>query len=240
MRRTLFYLSVGLLAFGICAFLLSSCASAQEKTNTKSNEKVVDENIIEESKFKEILAKATENLKDKTYRLTKTEESFSDRNTTAISLTTNILERIPPDKERKIEEVKSPTKNTRSERIWDGKNLYTKENDGDWKKYSGGSSSSGDFTSGRTTITYKFIGKESLNGKTADVYESESHRIANKLTQTSQYRVEYVIKTKYWFSEDGLFLKSVKESEIVGSQSLVREVSIYEYDSKIKIEAPIK
>jgi len=240
MRRYTFYLSVALLAFGIGLSFLTSCASAQEKIEKKSNEKVSNENIIEESKFKELLAKTAENLKGKTYRLTETIEYFPDRDANVEGITTKILEIVVPDKKREVEEIKSPTKNSRLERIWDGKNLYEKQNDGEWKKYGGGSSVGGSITSGQTTTTYRFVGKESLNNRTADVYESESLRVANKMTRTSQYRVEYVTKTKYWISEDGLLLKMIKESEVVGSKALSRETAIYEYDSNIKIEAPIK
>ena len=237
MRLFAFYLAVALLAFGIGSFFLSACVLAQERSNKKTEN---NENIIQESVFNEILTKATENLKGKTYRLTKTEEDFADRNSSSESITTNILEIVPPDKRREVEEVKSPTKNTRLERIWDGKNLYEKENNGEWKKYSGGGGISQDITSGRVTTTYKFIGKELLNEKNANVYETETHRIANKFTRTSQYQVEYIVKTKYWISEDGYFLKTLKESEVVGSKSLKRETEIYEYDPNIKIEAPIK
>ena len=240
MRRYTFYLSVTLLALGICASVLSSCVLGQEKTNTKSNEKIADANVIEESKFKELLAKATEILKGKTYRLTETIEYFPDRDANSESVTTKILEILQPDKRREVEKIKSPTKNSRLERIWDGKNLYEKQDDGEWKKYSGGGGMSSDFTSGRTTTIYKFVGKETLNNRTVDLYESESRRVANKMTQTSQYRVEYVTKTKYWISEDSLLLKTVKESEVVGLKALSRETAIYEYDSNIKIEAPIK
>ena len=189
MRRTAFYLSVALLALWICSSVLSACVSAQEKTNAKSNEKASTDNVLEENKFKEILAKATENLEGKIYRSTKTEEYFPDREANSESVKTNILEVIPPDKSREIEQVKSRTENTRLERLWDGQNLYKKRNDGEWEKYSGGSSISGNIISGRTTTTYRLAGKESLSGKTADVYEVESRRIVNKLTRTSQYRV---------------------------------------------------
>jgi len=172
--------------------------------------------------------------------LTETIEYFPDRDANVEGITTKILEIVVPDKKREVEEIKSPTKNSKLERIWDGKNLYEKQNDGEWKKYGGGSSVGGSITSGQTTTTYRFVGKESLNNRTADVYESESLRVANKMTRTSQYRVEYVTKTKYWISEDGLLLKMIKESEVVGSKALSRETAIYEYDSNIKIEAPIK
>lgn len=240
MRPYTFYPVLMLLAFGIVASFLCSCASAQEKANNNSNGKTSNENVIEESKFKELLAKTTENLKDKTYRLTETTEYFPDRDANVESVATKILEIVVPNKRREVEETKSPTKNSRLERIWDGKNLYEKQDDGEWKKYSGGGGTNANITSGRTTTTYKLLGKEVLDNKTVDVYESESHRIANKVNQTSQYRVEYITKTKYWITEDGLLLKSIKNSEIVGSKALSRETAIYEYDSNIKIEAPIK
>ena len=215
---------------------------AQEKTDEKTSNKNLNnnENVIKENEFKEILANATGKLKDKIYRLTKTEENFADRNGKSESVKTKILEIVPPDKRREVEEVKSAAENYRVERIWDGRNLYEKKDDGAWKKYLGGGDGGGDLTSGRVTTIYKFIGKESLNEKTANVYETETRRIANKFTQTSRYRVEYITKTKYWISEDGYFLKTIKESEVAGSNSLRREVEVYEYDTNIKIEAPIK
>lgn len=242
MRRYTFYFLVAFSAFGLCSFLLISCASAQEKNITKSNEKKFDENAIEEGKFKEILAKATQNLKGQTYRLTKTIENFYDRDANSESVETNILEIVQPDKKREVEEFKSAAKNTRTERIWDGKNLYEKVNDGEWEKYGGGGNGSGggDYSPGRITTTYKFSGKTTLNNQTANSYEAETHRIANKFTRTSQYQVHYIVKTKYWISEDGRFLKILKESEIDGSKALTRETEIYEYDASIKIEAPIK
>ncbi len=138
MRRYTFYLAVALLAFVICATFLSSCASAQEKANTTQSEKKSDENAVEESKFEEILANATENLKGKIYRLTKTEEDFSDRAANAERVETNILEIVLPDKRREVQEIKSATENTRLETIWDGKSFYEKRNNGEMGRNSAG------------------------------------------------------------------------------------------------------
>ncbi|MDQ3061947.1 MAG: hypothetical protein M3R14_03665 [Acidobacteriota bacterium] len=224
MKRRFDYTIFLLFAFTI---FLTSCVSAQEKQFT-------------EKEFKEIQAQATEKLQSKTYRLTKTEENFSDREVNPRSVKISILEIVPPNKKREVEELKSPTKNTKEERIWDGKNLYVRENDNDWKKYNGGGSGSGgDFVSGRITTIYKFVEKTNLNNKTANVYEVEMNRKAVKYNQTSRFEVQYVERTKYWISEDGYFLKTVKESEIIGSKSLLRDTWIYEYDPNIKIEAPI-
>lgn len=197
------------------------------------------ERVITETEFKEILTKGEQNLKDKIYRLTKTREIFPDRNLSSESINIEINEYVPPNKWREVVELKSPSKNTKTERLWDGKNLYERENDGEWKKYSGGGSIGGSIKSGRITTIYKFVEKATLNNQNVNVYEVETNRKATKFTQTSMFEVHYIERTKYWISEDGFFLKKLSESEIAGSKSLVREIWIYEYDPTIKIEAPI-
>jgi hypothetical protein len=201
-------------------------ASAQEK-------------ILSENEFKEISARAEQNLKGKTYRLTRTEEVFSDRSANAESVNIKINEYVQPDKWREVVEISSTSKKSRIERIWDGKNLYERENDGEWKKFSGGGGIGGSIKSGRITTIYKFIEKSVLNNQPVNIYEVEQNRKATKLTQTGIYEVHYVERTKYWISEDGYFLKKVSENEIVGSKSLIRETWIYDYNPNIKIEAPI-
>lgn len=231
MRRYVLYLAFALSVFGIVSIYPNYHVLAQEKSVERS---------ISESDFKEVLSKADSLLNGKIYRMTKTEETFTDRETNPQRVETNILETVPPNKRREVEVIKSATENSRTERIWDGKNFYKKENDGKWQKFSGGGGLAGSFVSGRISNTFKFVGEESLNGKMSDVYETEMRRVANKATQTSAYQVEYVTKTKYWFSENGQFLKIIRNSEVVGSKSLVRETTVYEYDKNIKIEAPIK
>lgn len=196
------------------------------------------EKILSENEFKEIVARAEQNLKGKTYRLTRTEEIFSDRSANAESVNIEINEYVQPDKWREVVETKSTNKNSRIERIWDGKNLYERENDGEWKKFSGGGGISGSIKSGKITTIYKFIEKSVLNNQPVNVYEVEQNRKAAKLSQNGMYEVHYIERTKYWISEDGYFLKKLSENEIAGSKSLIRETWIYEYDPNIKIEAP--
>lgn len=197
------------------------------------------EKIIAENEFKEILGKAEKNLEGKTYRLTKTEETFSDRSANAESVNIRINEYVQPGKWREVVETKSANKVTKTERLWDGKNLYERENDGEWRKFSGGGGIGGSIKSGRITTTYKFIEKSVLNNQPVNVYEVKQNREATKLTQTGMYVVHYVERTKYWIAETGYFLKKLTENEVIGSKSLVKENWIYDYDPNIKIEAPI-
>lgn len=227
-------------------FLLAG-AAAQEKSSEKTTDQnaVNDVDIIEESKFKEILSKATKNLRSKSYRLSVTKEIFSDRNAAAVRVELNILEFVSPFKQKEVVEVRSPNQNTRMETIRDGKNLYKKENDGEWIKFDGPLFRTLDgWTGGEQTVIYRFLGKESFNEQTVDVYEMETHTVSsmNYVTAAGTSRIEtkFVDKKKYWISEDGCFLKTSKESETVGKKSLTRKTEIYEYDPNIKIEAPIK
>lgn len=197
------------------------------------------EKTIDESEFTEIIKKTEKNLEGKTYRLTKTKESFIDKELKPEFVEVSLKETVPPNKWRTVEEYKSATKNTKTERIWDGQNLYERKDDGAWAKYLGGGGVNWSSASGRITKTFKFIEKTVFNNQNVNVYVMEMNRFANKFTQTSMYQVHYIEKTKFWIGEDGTILKKVIESEIEGSKQLVRDTWIYEYDSTITIDSPI-
>lgn len=95
--------------------------------------------------FALIQTEAMDYLKEKTYRLTLTTEYFEDRNLPITNKLVNINEFEVPGKWRTIEERYSNGKIIREERLWEGKNLYTRTNDGKWEKYSGGGSGGGSF-----------------------------------------------------------------------------------------------
>lgn len=218
MKRTI-------LCFWIIVILFSS-AFSQEK-------------ILEETEFTEIINKTEKFLVGKTFRLTKTTDSFFDRDLNPEIVEIEMKETVQPDKWRTVEEYKSASKHTKVEMIWDGKNLYKKSNDGVWEKFLGAGSGGGGSKSGKITRIYRFVEKTTLNNQDVNVYEMEENRIANKFTQTSMYQVHYIEKTKYWIAKDESVLKKIIESEIEGSKQLIRDNWIYEYDSTIKIETPI-
>ncbi len=201
------------------------------------------EKPLTKSEFSKILDKTERNLAGKTYRVTMTRETFSDRDAKPEKVHTRIFEKLPPDRWREYEETRSSVSLdiVKLERIWDGKTLYERKNDGEWKKSGGSAKLVGGIISGRITKAYKFVEKTTLNGKTANVYEVEINRKTTKITETSREKVHYIEKTKYWIDQDGSILKKAIESEVVGSKSLIRDVWIYDYNPKdLKIEAPIK
>lgn len=246
MRRYTFYLSVALLAFGVgLMFCFCLPASAQEKVSSSSNKKALDGDVITEKEFDEILAKSTGKSVKKTFRLTETMEYFPKRDANAESTRIRILEGTER-KIREVVEIRLPKENNRIEKIWDGKDFYQKRNDGEWKKSIADSKinidmSSIDLIPAPETTIYRFLGKEDYNNQTVSVYEKETRQTVNQMmTQTAQFRVKYLTKTKYWFSADGLLLKKTKEVEASNTKAFKREQTIYEYGLNIEIETPIK
>ncbi len=123
MKKRIFNLTI----FALIWLFSVSLISAQEKE-------------ITETEFNKIVSNAVRNLENKTYRLTETEKYFPDKNGEAERTEINLTEIVLPDKRRTVKEIKSPTENSKYERIWDGKNLYTRKNNENWEKFSGGGS----------------------------------------------------------------------------------------------------
>lgn len=197
-------------------------------------------NDIPETAFLAIEAKGADILKASSYRLTRTFEYFEVRDKPGKIFETSLKEVIQPDKWRTKEEREYDGKRTKEERLWDGKALYTRSNDGEWGKFSGGSSGGGRIESGQVTKRHRYLGKVDLNGTSTDLYESEMLRVANKFSATDMVVVRYLRKTLYWYSVEGKLLKKVEENMIEGREEQNRETTIIEYDPKITIEAPIK
>lgn len=194
---------------------------------------------ITEKQFNEIDAKGQELLKASSHRFTRKLEYFEDRSKPSRTSETYLREFLLPNKWRTVEE-KFYDKPDRTERIWDGKFLYEKVNDGEWKRYNGGNSGGGGFESGKITRSYTYLGKTDLDGKRVDTYEFKMDRIARKMTMNDTFTVHYIRRIHYWFGTDGKLLKKIKEDEIEGRNELSRETTTIDYDAKIKIEAPIK
>ncbi len=195
---------------------------------------------ITEKQFNEVNAKGAELLSSSSYRSTRKLEYFEDRSKPGRASETSLKEVLIPDQWRTVEE-KFYDKPTREERIWDGKFLYVKVNDGEWKRYNGGGSGGVDIETGqRITKSYKYLGKAALDNKQADLYENTIDRIARKMTVSDTFTVHYIRRTRYWFAIDGKLLKKLVENEIEGRNELSREITTVDYDANIKIEAPIK
>ena len=113
---------------------------------------------ISEKEFIEIDAKGEALLKASSHRLTRKLEYFEDRLKPGRVSENYLEEFLVPNKRHTVEE-KFYNKPDRTERIWDGKFLYVKVNDGEWERYDSGASVNGDFESGKLSKSYKYLGK---------------------------------------------------------------------------------
>ncbi|CAN5626164.1 hypothetical protein BH24ACI3_BH24ACI3_03040 [soil metagenome] len=196
-------------------------------------------NDISEAEYLQVEARAAELLNASGYRLRRVGEYFEDRSKSSRIAESDILEVLQPNKRRTVEIRDYNGKIRKEERIWDGKSLYVRTDDGEWKQFSGGSGGGGRIESGQTTKKYRFLGKVDLDGVQADLYELESLRIANKFSANDMIVVRFNKKIRSWYSPDGKLLQKIIEDSIEGRQDLSRETTKIEYEPNIKIEAPI-
>lgn len=196
---------------------------------------------ITEKKFNAITAKAEKLQKESSYIQTRTLEYFEDSSKPGRVSERDVDEVLLSGKWRKIEERNYGDKPTKSERIWDGKSLYSRDNEGAWQKYSGGGSVSGGIQTGQFTFKYSYLGQEKIDEKVLNLYEVRRDRIARKPSATGITEFHYVRLSKYWFLPDGRLAKKLEEETVEGFDALSRETTTIEYDPKgLKIEAPIK
>lgn len=193
--------------------------------------------VIEKKDFNDIIKKDEQHRSGKSFRSNYLSETFSDKSKAVDALYETIYETIPPDRSRYISISKVGKEINKSETITIGPRRYNRLNDGDWsEKQDQGLSGSG----GGAIITYgsyKRLKKARLGKKSVTIYE--------KVIKTSDYGYgdgmrEEIHTTSYWITLDGIILKVLEEIETVGTSKLVRNTRTYEYDAKIRIEAPKK
>jgi len=211
----------------LCTVLLGGIVFAQK-------------NDISEADYRQAEAKANELIKASNYRSERKAEFFEVRGQAGHLSEWDIREVVQPNKWRTVEVRNYDGKSTKSERLWDGKALFTRDDDGEWKQFSGGGGGGGRIESGQVTTKYRYLGKAEVNGKTSDLYELESLRIANKFSRNDMIVVRYNKRIRSWYGADGRLLQKIEENTIEGREELSSETTTFEYDSDIKIEAPIK
>lgn len=80
-------------------------------------------------------------------------------------------------------------------------------------------------------------GNETILGNVASKYEINSK--VDKMNLSTRSVDQWTSKIIYWFDADGRFLKIESTSYQPPQNEFVRQVRIYEYDSGIKIDAPM-
>jgi hypothetical protein len=180
------------------------------------------------STYKDLLAKEP-------YRIRYTHETFSSMDSKQPEETRLwMTEFAPPDREHNYYGLNATDPSRKYERIVIGTRIFTNK-DGSWKELTPTEGGMG-LGSGASSVEYFIRGSEKLGNVTTTVYEvvtGSQFARSNGPWQTSYYR------SRYWMSKDGRILKYVGESDALITKRS-RTTEIYEYDSKIKIEAPIK
>ena len=211
--------------FILSFFLVLSC-EAQEK---KSVGAVLQEKINSSQKLLEAIS----------YRVNTTSVYFEDRTKSGQVTKSDTKEVVFPNKWRTVSKTTEAGTIQRIERVWDGKFLYEKVDDGKWEKYNGGASSETRIESGRITRDYQYLGPQNIDGTDMEVFQIKEHRLANKFSMNSVVEVHFIRTTTFWFTSDAKLMRKVEENEIEGRPELSRETATYEYEPKdLKIEAP--
>jgi len=204
----------------------------------------------QEEKFKEPEAVtalrriAAEKLNGKSYRVRITSENRGDRKNLAdYMFVETTTEFVPPDSFHTISRKAAADSDlTRIETVRIGSRAFVKYNDENWKElplpnpFGSGNGPAGFSSKAETTVEYQYIGRENIGNEVADLYRIKTvtkDKINDR--QVTSTRTE-----SFWFSADGLFLKI--EDELVRDNLglILQTVYEYQYDPKIKIEAPVK
>ena len=149
---------------------------------------------------------------------------------------TSIVEYVAPDRYRMVTEAKTGAQSVKLEYVVVGSATYIKGPDGRWVKTP---INAGALIKSfrdpkmldelKKTTDIKFVGRDTLEGQPMLVYE---------YTQTNPLGMKMKATSKTWLSEaDGLPRKTVTEGELDGKKTQT-VVTISDYNTDIKIEAP--
>jgi hypothetical protein len=188
---------------------------------------------ITEDEFRQAFQKAYEKLSEISYREKSVEEIYDDGKLSAT--VDNVTEFIPPDKYRYITVETFGEKSRRSEMIDIGGIFYCREDEGQWTRPEngclGGGAGSGRIPAVDQKITFE---ETKLDDADAKLYQEYMTYLYPK--DKLSYNLD-----KFWINDKGLILRREMEDGSVEPRFLrSRRTVTYEYNPKIKIEAPVK
>jgi hypothetical protein len=204
---------------------------------------------IKQEDFSAALQKAIEQLKGKPQRIIYKSVTRLERSTSSFE---NVTEIIPPDKKRFLskntaEPVISGPEFT-AEIIEIGEKRFTRKDNGAWTETSivlkPENKIQSDKPQTEAVTDYYFLGEAKFDGKAADLYEFvTSNRLKIKQPWGEVKETLVLIKAKYWFGKNGLWIRDESEYEfsepatnkVTHTQQMTRT---YEYAPNLKIEAP--
>lgn len=193
--------------------------------------------------------KAFEQLKGKPQRIIAKSVSRLEKSTNSFE---SFNEIIPPDKRRFLWNQKAEPKHSSSEIFTEtieiGQKRFTRIMNGAWKEEAIPPKSENKIQNDKPqtekTLEHYFLGETTYDGKPADLYEVVIRdRLKTKQPSGEETETLVLMKTKYWFGKNGLWIRDESEYEfsdavnnkVTNRQQMTRT---YDYDPNIKIEAP--
>lgn len=186
-------------------------------------------------KFEEIKRVADRFLSSEPYRVRRTFETFKGTDTIPTKVSKSMTEYLPSGSVHNLYGLDKEDKKERSERIKVGDTIFTKKGDADWVKLTSGDNPPPPKAATSSKMCFAFP-KEKLDGKDTAKFEVET---SFKSWQADGKEVVLTGRMTYWFSNDRHFVKTIGETDKSRPEHN-RTTDTYEYDPKIKIEAPIK
>jgi hypothetical protein len=209
-------------------FLLLCLFSPQILAQTREiNEQEYE--TVEDSAFQKTRAeKYRKKLKSQHFQNISDKEPYFQRTVTTESTPNGYYE---------ILEDKRGAESERTETIEINNRKYLRKNNGKWnditkpKAGNSGGFRLGEAIKHEKTAEYRYLGKQTVNGQTGDVYEQ-------KITRKYENRIGLSInEEKIWIDSKGRYLKTETKSR-VGDKHILQITIDYEYDPSIKIVAP--
>ena len=148
----------------------------------------------------------------------------------------------PPDRRRSIIQWKTSKGIKQTETIEVGKRKFSRENDGPWSEEKDQDrdrySMFGDPVDAKETLTYLYLGPEVVSGISTKLYERRTLR--EYKIKNGVFISDYI--ERLWIAADGRFIKRGSTSITTqnGEKQTSHTVSEYDYDSRIKIDVPIR
>ena len=191
------------------------------------------ERSLEKAEFEAVVKQATDKSLSKTRRETETIEMFAGGSSSPTSTRKSVSEVVPPDRYY-IRDV-----DNNSERIRIGTKWFSRKNNEAWKQESGLGYGRGNGCGANVEYAvYKVFENTKLGAQTVSLYEMTS-KLNDMSCTTEKSRIEIWVE-RYWIARDGTLLKEEKLTQDGEKRLLKRFETVYEYDPKIRIEAPIK
>lgn len=202
---------------------------------------------IPQKEFSEILVLTKNNAGKLNYRTVSTVQVKREGESNFEQIQKITSEFAPPNR-RDISELtyKNSPRTEVFEAIKIGEIRYERRNSGEWKiepQKTAVLPSSAKIEPTPPLVKNYYLGEANIGNQTAEIYQREFEiKRESKNTQTGKTE-EHLSKRMetYWISREKLTLKMEMEDVFIQPvKSISKRTIIYEYDPKIKIEAPIK